>query len=141
MANPNVSQIGHLISAKAGTVPVAASAGTRNGSAIDRQGMGSCVLQAQSGASSGTPTSFTLNAKLQDSDDGSTGWADYTPPSGTAAITAITAVNTNAEKDIDLAGAKRYVRVQEVVAFVGGTAPTLGAATSVVLGGAVSKSA
>lgn len=141
MANPNVSNFGARAVSKAGTVPAAASAGTRNGSAIDRLGYGSCIVAANVGASSGTPTSFTLDYKLQDSADGSTGWADYTPPSGTAALTQITAASALSSKNIDLAGAKRYLRVVEVLAFVGGSSPTLGCSSVVVLGGAVVKPA
>ena len=141
MANPNVSQIGSYILVKAGTVPAAQAAATRDGTAIDRLGYSSCVLFAQSGAVSGAPSTQTMDAKLQDSEDGSTGWADYTPPTGTAAVTQITAASSVSEKDVDLAGAKRYIRVRETVAFTAGTSPTLGAATQVVLGGAVVKPA
>lgn len=129
--------VGSELKVATGNVPVAASAGTRNGAAIDRQGFLSCVLVAVSGAVSGSPSAQTLDAKLQDSADGSTGWADYVPAgAGSGAITQITAANTLARKNIDLSKAKRHIRVVEVVGFTGGTSPTLGAQEVVVLGGA-----
>lgn len=126
-----------------GTVPAAASAGTRNGSAINRRLSGSnalalsATLVAVTGAATGTPTTQTLDAKIQDSADGSTGWADYIPPdqATVGAITQITAVNTVGDVDVNLAGAKQYIRVVEVLAFTGGTTPTLGVQTTVILGG------
>jgi hypothetical protein len=138
MAGPNINQIGAYVAVKQGNAPLANGAGTRNGAAIDRSTVGwakSCVLSAHAGAATGTPTSFTYDVKLQDSADGSTGWADYTQPSGaSSAITQQTAAGLT-EKDIDLTGAKQYVRVVEVVAFVGGTSPTLPAGEQVVFGG------
>lgn len=129
--------VGAQLTTKIGNVPVAASAGTRNGAAIDRQGFLSAVISATCGAATGTPTSFTYDAKVQDSADGSTGWADYKPDGATvAAITQITAVNTNGRRNVNLVNAKRYIRVVETVAFVGGTSPTLAVAEDVILGGA-----
>lgn len=125
------TDIGAHVAAKLGTAPAAASAGTRTSAAIDRQGFNSCVLVAVSGAVSGSPTAQTLDAKLQESDDQST-WSDV--PGG--AIAQITAANSIAEKDVNLRGRKRYIRVSETVGFTGGTSPTLGAASFVILGGA-----
>lgn len=134
----NSQDIGSFILPKAGTVPAAVAAGTRNSAVIDRFGASgsspakSCVLVAQSGAATGTPTSFSLNAKLQHGAlaDGSD-MADLAD----AAVTAITAASTQSTKSVSLEGAKRYIRTVEVTAFVGGTTPTLGATTAVILGG------
>jgi hypothetical protein len=120
-----------------GNVPVATVAATLTGAAIDRLGLNACILDAEAGAVTGAPTSFTLDTKLQDSADGSTGWADFVPVTGTAAsgaVAQITAASTRKRKSISLLKAKRYVRAVSVVAFVGGTAPTLGVASVVVLG-------
>jgi hypothetical protein len=129
--NSNSSQVGAYISPKVGNVPLANSAGTRNGTAVDRDGFDSCVLHGQTGASTGTPTSFTYALKLQESDDGSTGWADITG----AAITTVTAASTAAKVNVNLSGSKRYIRAVETIAFVGGTSPTLAASSVIVLGG------
>lgn len=106
-----------------------------NGAAIDRLGFQSAVLQVANGAAAGAPTSYTVDAKLQESADGSTGWTDI---SG-AAITQITADNSDEYVDVNLAGAKRYIRVVATTAFVGGTSPTVPVAATVVLDGAAEK--
>lgn len=131
MAGPHLSEVGAYIKPAHGVSPAASAASTRTGSAIDRLGYHSCVLSVQSGATSGSPTSFTLDAKLQDSADGSTDWTDIAD----AAITALTAADSTGKVHVDLAGARRYVRVSQTIAFVGGTAPTLGNAAQVILGG------
>lgn len=149
MPNPHQSNIGAFLKVhdgasppvQLGNVPAAASAGTRNSAAIPRGNFQSCKLNLRAGATTGTPTSFTADAKIQDSADGSTGWADYTPPPGpgstpaTAAVTQITAASKMQSKDVDLATAKAFIRVVETVAFVGGTTPTLAVCSDVVLGG------
>jgi hypothetical protein len=126
-----------------GTVPAASAAGTVNGTGIDRLGLGSAPgmalsadLVAETGATTGGPTSFTVDAKIQDSADNSS-FADYVPPgaASAAAITTITVANTLARKRVDLSGARRYIRVVTVVAFVGGASPTVGNATFVELFG------
>lgn len=140
MASTDINQIGAYVAAKQALVPLANAAGTRNGTGIDRSTVAyakSCVLVAQLGAATGTPTSFTHNLKIQHSSDNGSGdaWADYTPPTGTAALAQQTAGSALVEKDIDLTGAKQYVRVVETIAFVGGTSPALPASAAFVFGG------
>jgi hypothetical protein len=128
--------IGSLLRIVKGINPANAGAGTTNGAAIDRAGVGgknfslSCVLKGSCGAASGAPSAQSLNQKLQDSGDGSTGWADI---SG-AALPALVADNTEGQVDVDLSGAKRFIRVVSVVAFTGGTAPAIPVAAEVILG-------
>lgn len=119
-----------------GTVPAAAkSAGTVNGSGIDRKpkggtGFDSCKVVISNGATTGTPTSFTNTCKVQDSADNSS-FADYTPPTGSAS--GVNSVASScAEFEVDLSTARRYVRVVETIAFVGGTTPTLLANSTLV---------
>jgi hypothetical protein len=110
--------------------PASRSAGAVNGSAVDmRKALRAlCILDVGDiGAST------TFDAKLQQSDDGSTGWADI----ANAAITQLGATDDNKLPAIDLshliaAGAlKGYVRV---VATVGGSnAVVFGAAFLVEL--------
>lgn len=123
--------IGAYVKVAKGINPQASAAATINGAAIDRQGYLSCVLHHACGAAAGSPTARTVDSKIQDSADGSTGWADL---SG-AAATQLTADNSEAEKNVDLSGAKRYIRVVETVAFTGGTTPTIPVAAEVVLAG------
>ena len=131
MSIPTRKDIGAFIKAQAGINPQDSAAATINGGAIDRQDFDSCVLHAAAGAATGAPTAQTVDAKLQDSPDGTSGWADIAG----AAITQITADNAQAEVDIDLSGAKRYIRAIVAVGFTGGTTPTIPVAATVVLGG------
>lgn len=136
-------KLGAIFKAAIGTAPDAVAAGTRNGAAVDRMTPGGNgflggTLIAATGPETGSPTGRTLDAKLQDSADGSTGWADYVPPGQTtvAAVAQITAVNTLQEVDVNLEAAKRYIRVVEVVTLTAGSSPKIGAQTTLVLYGA-----
>jgi hypothetical protein len=131
--------IGALIKSIKGINPANAAAGTTNGAAIDRAGVQgknffqSCVLKGACGAATGAPTTQSVNQKLQDSADGSTGWADIAG----AAIAALVADNTEAQVDVDLSGAKRFIRVVSLVAFTGGTSPAIPVSAEVILGPAM----
>jgi hypothetical protein len=102
-----------------------------NGPSIDRLDYASAVLFVDVGATSGNPTSFTVDCKLQESDDGST-WADITG----ASIATITTANTQKELNVDLRGRKRYIRAVLTASFSGGSSPTVLASAALVLGGA-----
>jgi len=101
------------------------------GPAIDRTGFLSAVLHGRTGAVTGAPTAQTYDLKLQESADGST-WTDIPG----AAITQITAADTEADVNVNLAGAEKYIRAVGTVTFTGGTTPTLQVAATVILGGA-----
>ena len=131
MSIPTHNDIGAYVKAQIGISPKNASAGATNGAAIDRQNFGSCALHVAAGAATGSPTAQTVDAKLQESADGSTGWTDITG----AAITQIAADNGEAEKDVDLSSTKRYVRAVVTVSFTGGTAPAIPVAATAVFGG------
>jgi hypothetical protein len=105
---------------------------------IDRLGYESGSLAVFLGAASGTPTSFTVNAKIQDAtDDAGAGAADYKSNEvDVDAITALTADNGETVIDFSLAGARRYIGVVVVVAFVAGTSPKIEVASTIALGGA-----
>jgi hypothetical protein len=133
-----MSDFGAYMKPVKGFNPVAQAAGAVNGPAIDRQGYESMRVHGSSGASTGTPTSFTADFKVQHSDDGSTGWADYAPGGAgatSAAVGTLTTINSEVSKNFVLAGAKRYIRVVCTLAFVGGTTPTLVVGSVVALGG------
>ncbi|ADO68705.1 hypothetical protein [Stigmatella aurantiaca] len=129
--NANSTDAGVLVAIRSGTAPAAVVAGSRNSAAVDRRGFDSCVLAAQTGSASGGPTSLTLAAKLQESADGSTGWTDVAG----AAIEPLISENGVARVNVRLPTAKRYLRVTETVSFTGGTSPTLGASSTLVLCG------
>jgi len=129
-----------MVAVDAGLDPQDASAATENGSAIEIRPAGgaqrydSCVLYLQCGAATGAPSAQTVDLKVQDSPDGSTGWADYTDPDGNGAVTQLTADDTQSSESVNLEGAKRYVRLVRVVGFTGGTSPTIPVGAAVVFG-------
>jgi len=98
---------------------------TANGSAVDilnYEGQAAAILQS----AAGTGTSPTLDVKLQDSADGSTGWADITG----ATFTQVTNAAPSAQAvKFNASAARRYIRA---VATVGGTTPSFACAVSLV---------
>lgn len=96
-------------------LPSAARTATVTGSAVDIQLMsGRCAVILDSAA--GTGTTPTLDVVIQDSDDGSTGWATV---STFAQVTNAAAVQT--KNSLDSNGTKRYVRA---VGTITGTSPS-----------------
>ncbi len=91
------------------------------------------------GAVTGAPTSFSVDAKLQESSDNSV-WTDVAADLSInlkVAFTQRTAINTQDWLTADLSRLKRYVRLVFTVAFVGGTAPTVLLDAKAMLGGGV----
>ena len=130
-----VHDIGSFIKPVEGILPQATDgAADVNGAAYDRLGFNSGVIAASVGASTGAPTAVSVVFKLQESDDGSTGWTDVADASVT-----IDAENTIGDVNLKLAGTKQYVRVVATAALTGGTSPTLQIGASLVLGGAEEK--
>jgi len=107
------------------TIAFTASA---NLAGVQRPNHRSAVLMLAIGTVSGTPTSFSVNAKVQTSDNG-TDYVDYIPPTQSTVQTtaALTAINTNTFSAIDLSGAGPYVRAVIQPTFVGGTTPAVNA--------------
>lgn len=131
--------IGAYISAVTSVEPQSSTGATINGGGIDRMSHNgnplSCVLHTIAGAISGSPTTASVQSKLQDSADGTT-YADYQPDgANTAQAAALTAQNTENSLSVDLTLARRYIRVVTVVAFTGGSSPAALVAAEVVLGG------
>lgn len=138
MGHP-VTDVGATITHKAGLAPISLSAGASNGGAINRSGMDSCKLILSVGAATGSPTGQTADCKLQDSADGSTGWADYTDPSTSATAAVAQILDTDdaaAEVSVNLRSAKKFIRTVTTIGFTAGTTPAIVAAPSVILGGA-----
>lgn len=104
-----------------------------NGTAIDLEGYGEAVVIVSNGAVSGSPSSYTFDAKVQESADGSTSWTDITD----AEIVQVTADDKTGEIAIEhakRAASKRYIRVVATAAITGGTSPLLPIAAHVLLG-------
>lgn len=135
--NPAISGPGPDLKNQIGTVP-ASAAGTVTGSAIDVRGFRFAVLELHVGAATGTPTSFTADAKVTHSDTEGGTYTDF-QPDGTAAsgkVATITVGSSRKRKTIPLAMCKGFVKIEKTVAFVGGTSPTLPNACVVSLSGA-----
>lgn len=98
------------------------SAGTVNGTAINALALGNWYEEATAlinvAAATGTPSSFSLVVKLQESDDDST----YTDVSGVTVTIATTGLHN---LDYAPGSLKKYRRHVATLTFVGGTSPTL----------------
>jgi len=121
---------GALLDTQTALVAANDAGGTTNGPSLDRTKFAHGTLHVTVGSPTGAPTSFSVDVKVQESDDGTT-WSDV---SG-AAIPTITTANTDAKIDVKLIGLKRYVRAVSTVSFSGGTAPAVPVAAVFTFGG------
>lgn len=110
------------------------------GPSIDRQSQGfqSALFGVFAGTATGTPTSLTVDAKLQESSDDST-YTDVVADgvNTIVAVPQIVAVSTQKFLAVDLSRLKRFVRLAFTVAFVGGTTPKVYLDAKAMLGGGV----
>jgi hypothetical protein len=102
-----------------------------NGMGIDTMGFDSAMVTLEVGAVSGAPTSFTVDLKLQESDNNTT-WNDVI---GTV-IPTITVPNVSAQMRIDGLSTtrKRYLRVVATPVFNAGMSPSIQISAHVMLG-------
>lgn len=99
------------------------------GTSIDRLGYEGSVISCFIGSTYGSPTGVTVTFSLTESEDNST----FTDVSSATAV--ITNTNTRVEINQDLLGLNRYIRIDAVPGFVGGTAPYVIAGAIGILGG------
>jgi hypothetical protein len=112
--------------------PISASA-VQTSAAIDTKGFNSGAVVVVNGAATGTPTSYTVDAKVQHCD---TSGGTYADVSG-AAITQIIADSKIATIRLEGLGGvtvKRYIKVLVTPALTGGTSPKALIAAAVQLG-------
>jgi hypothetical protein len=112
--------------------PNAVSAGTITGESIDTAEYQDAMFVVNVGNTFGTPTSMTINTKIQHSATGTGDWSDITG----ATMTEITSAFVTGELKLDIgkAGIKRYVRLITVVTLTAGTTPTVGVDAIALLG-------
>jgi len=124
-------RIDRLGDVKLALANAAGTGSAQNGASVDRMGY-LTAIGAVTFSTSGGVTGGTILAKLQDSADGSTGWADY----GDAVTVTLTGTNPNGAIKLpaDLGGAKRYVRVVVDADPTGGTPASNIAATLTLFG-------
>lgn len=118
------------------------TAATVNGGAIDlvSRGLGnfkSGMIVNAINAIGGSPTDFTMTTTLQESADGSTGWTDV---AGTELATTGDAATVEQLSFALDQVSQRYVRIECVVAFTGGSSPNVDGAALLVLGEAQNPS-
>lgn len=100
--------------------PIAADS-VQTSAAIDTMGYNTGVVTVNNGAATGTPTSYTVDAKVQHCDTSGGSYADVAG----AAITQITANGKIATIRLEGLGTdiKRYIKVLVTPALTGGTSP------------------
>jgi hypothetical protein len=130
--------VGAFIKSVLGLAPVRVTAGggadnvDQNGPAIDREGYLSCEFSLVAQGVLATLETAAVDARIQDSADGSTGWNNYGDPAPT--LNLADGVNnergmTNGKLNLD--GAKRFIRL------VGKTNPSAGSTDTVDIAGVV----
>jgi hypothetical protein len=119
------------------TLPVTTTSSSAiNGAAVDRLGYLSAGLLFQSGVNPSIPTGVVAALKVQHSDTTTSG--DFTdfitsiPNFGSASD--LTAASATKYYNLDLTGAKRYVRTVTTFTFTGGSSPSMIFTTAFVLG-------
>lgn len=130
--HPSNNNIAAYLGQRTAIFPASSAAATVNGAAIDTQGFNSLAFVGSCGAASGTPSAQSVIYKLQESDDGSTGWGDITG----AVAAALTANNSTAKIPLNVQGRKRYIRAVATVSFTAGTSPAIPVSGVILLGGA-----
>lgn len=134
-----IPDAGAQVTVVAAHAPVNSAAGTISGTAIDRAVPGgqdyfAGTLHVAVGAASGTPDSFTVNAKVKHCATSGGSYVALTDRDGNeVAIDAIVADNGEATINVDLTGADEFIKVEPVVAFVNGTSPKIDVASTLVL--------
>jgi len=111
--------------------PVSASS-AQTGIVIDTFGFNTAMFTVQNGAATGSPSSYTVDAKIQECD---TSGGSYVDVSG-ATITQITADSKAATVAVEGLGTscKRYLKIVVTPALTGGSTPKALVAASVQLG-------
>lgn len=119
-----------------GIAPIAASS-AQTSSAIDTLGYNSATFVVSNGAATGTPSSYTVDAKVQEC---ATSGGSYTDVSG-ATITQITADGGTKVIRVEGLGTsrQRYLKIVVTPALTGGTSPKALIGATVNLGRAYNE--
>lgn len=123
-----LSALLHTI-AQVGPIATISSNGATNGATIQKSLLpdvyDELVFLVQTGAVTGSPSSFTVVAKVQDSPNGSD-WTDVTDLSIVQAATVtVSAANTIARLPCRIGALRDYVRVVLTTTLNGGSSPTV----------------
>jgi hypothetical protein len=121
--------VGTKISVQMAVAPIAADS-LQTSAAIDRKGFFSAVLVVENGAATGSPSSYTVNAKMQHCATSDGQFNDVTGE----VITQIVANGVKQELNIDLRSYERFVKVLVTPALAGGSSPKALISAVLVLG-------
>ena len=136
----NGKDIGAFVKAAGVLAPQSVDASAdANGTGVDRLANGlplSCVAVVQTGTASGSPSAQSHVFKVQHADDDGSGSAG-TYADLTDATVTVTADATLSSFDVDLSGAKQWIRLMydESSAFTGGSSPATYVSGCLLLGG------
>lgn len=123
--------------------PQAAAAGTINGAEVDARDAYAIMWLVEQGDEAGAPSARTIDVKVQDSDTSGGTFADAKDEAN--ANVAITQITTNTAKVVELMDklhanaksgnrpSKSFRRAVAIVAFTGGTTPTVGLSVAALL--------
>jgi hypothetical protein len=130
---------GDIATPKILVAPQNASAGTVNGVVIDRIGYYDAIAHLSCGATTGAPTAQSAkltiyHGELEDGSDMTVYNAVEGLGGGAYETGVVASDNIGTWIDVDLAGAKRYIRGVVTVAFTGGTTPKQLVAATLILG-------
>jgi hypothetical protein len=139
--------VGRYVKLATGLMPVTltAGAGTDNvdqfGPAINRDGYLSALVGLNVSASMASGQSIAVTVRVQDSADGTTGWNDFLggDPAVPAAVTLLQANQAGGQLqlyNIDLSGAKTFIRVAAKGNLSAASVDTAILSSCIVLGGA-----
>ena len=119
------------VKAVLGIAPIAQANSEVLSGAVDTLGYNSALIEVQTGAATGTPDSYAVACKVQESDASGSGFADIT-----GATASLTADGKHAQIRIEGLGTgrKRYLKISMTPSFVNGTSPKALVSATAVLG-------
>jgi hypothetical protein len=114
-----------------------------NGNKVDTLGGDNAALYARAAAASGTPTTFTVAYKVQESADGSTAWSDALDNTGVVIGFTVNCKTVAAENLARIEGLglnrKRYLRAVATPTFTGGSSPATVLVAEIIIGNTLQR--
>lgn len=142
------TDLGSFVTPKLAIIPVQVTAsGTDpelsvNGPTVDRLGYRTGILTCPVAATLAATNTFTVSAKVQHSDTGTSGWADFAGPTNNLVLTGAADGSTESgllELNLNLTTAKRYIRAVITGTLSAAETDTARAAGAFILSGAAEK--
>ncbi len=141
------TDLGSFVTPKLAIIPVQVTAGAGNeldvnGPSVDRIGYRAGVLVCPVRATLTAAATFTVSVKVQHSDTGTSGWADFAGPTSNLVLTGAADGSTESgllELNLNLTTAKRYIRAVITGTLSASATDTARAAGAFVLSGAAEK--